>query len=217
MKKILHYVGNIIEIIIAFYLYAILQLFYFYPKRIHWPMKAPIFALITVFILAFIFWMYKQQLKYKNDWGFNEEPHWTGRRISIAIIGFFLITLLGGLMTVLVGHGQISSNQQSLDQISKQSGNMFKLMVAFIAPFCEEVIFRGMFFNTFFTEESRVNKWVGIVVSGFVFAYVHDPHMTRFLLVYWVLGCVLAWVYLRTKDLRYSMITHMMYNSLGLF
>lgn len=120
-------------------------------------------------------------------------------------------------MTIIVGHGSISTNQEALDQISKQSGNMFKIMVAFIAPFVEEVIFRGMFFNTFFTKETRMNKWVGIVVSGFVFAYMHDPHITRFILIYWVLGCVLAWVYLRTKDLRYSMLTHILYNSIGLF
>lgn len=217
MKKLLHYGANIVEIAISLYLYNILQLFYFYPKRIQLPEKSVVIALITVVFLGFMFWMYKHQLKYENDWNFNQEPHWSAQRLVITIMGFILITLLGTAMTIIVGHGSVSTNQEALDQISKQSGNMFKIMVAFIAPFVEEVIFRGMFFNTFFTKETRMNKWVGIVVSGFVFAYMHDPHITRFILVYWVLGCVLAWVYLRTKDLRYSMLTHMLYNSIGLF
>ncbi|MCT7790245.1 MAG: CPBP family glutamic-type intramembrane protease, partial [Lactobacillus crispatus] len=33
--------------------------------------------------------------------------------------------------------------------------------------------------------------------------------------VYWVLGMVLAWVYMSTKDLRYSILVHMCYNALG--
>lgn len=55
----------------------------------------------------------------------------------------------------------------------------------------------------------------GILVSGFVFAFMHDPALSKFIIVYWVLGCVLGWVYLQTKDLRYSMMTHMAYNLLG--
>lgn len=194
---------------------------YFYPKQIqqrfHLPMPSFIYALLTVLVLAVIFWIYKKQLKEENDWGFNEEPHWDWRRILISVIGFFLITFLGAAMLQIVGSNgkTVSNNQEVLNRISMQSGSLFKIMVAFIAPFCEETIFRGMFFNTFFTKATSFNKWVGIFVSGFIFAFMHDPQISKFILVYWVLGCVLGWVYMTTKDLRYSMITHMCYNALG--
>lgn len=116
----------------------------------------------------------------------------------------------------LVSQGKsISTNQASLNKIELQSGNLFKIMVIFIAPFCEETVFRGMFFNTFFTKTTKLNKWLGILASGFLFAYMHDPAISKFILVYWVLGSVLAWVYMKTKDLRYSMLVHMAYNALG--
>ena len=221
MHKILHYLGNFAGIIIAFVLYGVLQEFYFYPRiiarRFHIPYQGFVTALVTVLVMAFIFWIYKKQLQEVNYWHFNQEPHWNLRRILIAILGFFLITFLGAAMLSIVSSkGQtISTNQKGLDLISKQSGDLFKIMVCFVAPFCEEVIFRGMFFNTFFTKNTTFNKWAGILTSGFVFAYLHDPMLSKFILVYWVLGCVLAWVYMMTKDLRYSMITHMCYNSIG--
>lgn len=221
MKKLFHYGGNIAEAFIAFVLYGVLQMLYFTPKavekRFRLPMQGFFTALITVIVMAFIFWMYEKQLQEFNDWDFNEEPHWRLGKLFVSVIGFFLITILGATVLQIVGsNGQtISSNQQQLDMIAKQSGNLFKIMVVFIAPFCEEVIFRGMFFNTFFTKKNTTNKWIGILVCGFLFAYVHDPHITKFILVYWVLGCVLSWVYLTTKDLRYSMLTHMAYNFLG--
>lgn len=216
MKKVLHYAGNIAGMIIAFVLYGILQNFYFYPKKVQMPMKSVAIALITVVILWFIFWLYKRQLREVNYWQFDQEPHWKWKNFWIAVLGFFLITILGALTLQAVSGGKsVSTNQEELNQISTQSGGMFKIMVAFIAPFCEEVIFRGMFFNTFFTKATAINKWAGILVSGFIFAYLHDPAITKFILVYWVLGCVLGWVYMQTKDLRYSMMTHMAYNLLG--
>ena len=39
--------------------------------------------------------------------------------------------------------------------------------------------------------------------------------LSKFIFVYWGLGMVLAWVYMQTKDLRYSMLVHMCYNAMG--
>ncbi len=222
MRKLFHYLGNIAGIILALAAYSVLQTFYFFPRRIHKllhlnvQIQCVMTALITVILLAVVFWLYKRQLREFNDWDFNSEPHWDWRRILIAVVGIVLITLLSYAMMQLVSGGKtISANQKELNRISLQSGNLYKIMVCFVAPFCEETIFRGMFFNTFFTRNTFLNKWVGILVSGFVFAYMHDPRLTKFILVYWVLGCVLGWVYMTTKDLRYSMMTHMAYNLLG--
>lgn len=170
-------------------------------------------ALVTVIVLFLIFYLYKKQLKEANDWGFNREPHWDMRRIGIAILGFILMVLGAAVMLHIAGG--ISENQQGLDRIEQSTGDLFKIMVVFIAPFCEEVIFRGMFFNIFFTKETKTNKWLGILASGFVFGYMHDPMLSKYIFIYWVLGIVLAWIYTTTKDLRCSMLVHMCYNALG--
>lgn len=215
MKKFWHYLGNIAGAVLALALYLELQVFYFYPQRLRLgQMRAIITALVTVIVLFVIFYLYKRQLREYNGWGFNETPHWDMRRVGIAMIGFVLIIVVSIVMLNLVGRG-VSNNQQALDKIELNSKGLFKIMVVFIAPFCEEVIFRGMFFNIFFTKANTRNKWAGIIVSGFLFAYLHDPMLSKFVFVYWGLGMVLAWVYMKTKDLRYSMLVHMCYNALG--
>ncbi|MDF7639831.1 type II CAAX endopeptidase family protein [Lactobacillus sp. ESL0791] len=225
MRQFLHYFWNIACMVVAFFAYSFLQSFYFYPQRIKlrlhlntWE-QAVLTALITVIILFLVFWLYKRQLAETNDWGFNRRPHWDGTRLIIAVIGVLLILLLNFVLSffIVAGTGKTTSaNQQALNQIAMQDNYMFKLMVAIIAPFCEETIFRGMFFNTFFTKNTKANKWLGIIVSGFLFAYLHDRAFSPYILVYWSMGCVLGWVYMSTKDLRYSMLTHMIYNSLGM-
>ena len=186
MKKIGHYLGNIAGAVLAFALYMLLEIAYFAPKRINLgsgDLRVFATSLMTVVILFVIFYLYRQQLKEENQWGFNESPHWDARRLGIAVIGFILIMIGSVVMLNLVGGG-VSENQQSLNRLEQGNAGLFKILVVFIAPFCEETIFRGM--------------------------------LSKYILVYWVLGIVLAWVYTTTKDLRYSMLVHMCYNAMGL-
>lgn len=215
MRKLGHYLGNMAGAILAFALYMVLQVFYFLPQKIRLGnTRVFVTALVTVLILFVIAYLYCGQLKEKNLWGFNESPHWDFHRILIALIGFILIVMGSIIMLKLVGGG-VSNNQQDLNELAKHNEGLFRIMVTFIAPFCEELIFRGMFFNIFFTEPTKRNKWLGIVVSGLLFAYMHDPTFSKYILVYWVLGIILAWVYMQTKDIRYSMLVHMCYNGMG--
>ncbi|WP_297952318.1 type II CAAX endopeptidase family protein [uncultured Lactobacillus sp.] len=215
MKKLGHYLGNIAEAVLAFVLYAELEVLYFRPHQFDLG-RSRVFvtALATVLVLYLISYIYRRQLRKENDWGFDQTPHWDMHRLGIAMIGFVLIIVGSIVMLNLVGGG-VSANQQSLDRIAEHNASLFKILVVFIAPFCEEHIFRGMFFNIFFTQKSTSNKWLGIVASGFLFAYLHDPALSKYIFVYWVLGMVLAWVYMSTKDLRYSILVHMCYNALG--
>lgn len=216
MKKILAYAGRLGLMFLALILYGELEVVYFYPNRLDVAQKPVVIAIFTVIVLAIMFAIYRWELKKENNWGFNMEPHWDWKRLGISLIGTVLITISGAVVLNLVSSGNgLSANQAALDEISKTSGRMFPILVVFLGPVCEETIFRGMFFNVFFTQNNRINKWLGIIVSGLVFGVAHDPGFSKYILVYWVLGMILAWVYLRTKDLRYSMITHMLYNALG--
>lgn len=223
IKKIFHYGGNLAEAVLAFALYGVLDLFYFDVKSVHQrfgmslQMQTIVTAVVTVAVMWIIFWLYKKQLQENNYWGFNERPHWGGKKLGTAIVGFVLIVALQiVLFRLLGGNSSSTANQQELNALAKQNGNMFKIMVVFIAPFCEELIFRGMFFNTFFTKSTKSNKVLGILLSGLIFAYMHDPSFSKYILVYWAMGCVLGWVYLSTKDVRYSMLTHMLNNAMSL-
>lgn len=225
MKKFFWLLGNIAAFIIAIALYGFVQEFYFYPQGIMKTMHVDkvvfivITTAITVVVLVFEFSFYRRQLKEKNYWGFNQKPHWKLGSFVIALLGVMLLVLASIATQLLLnlGANTTSTNQAVLNSISRQAGIFYIPMVTVLGPIFEETIFRGLFFNIFFSERTRANKWVGIMLSGFIFGFIHDPKLTKFIFVYWALGCILAWVYMTTKDLRYSIISHILYNAIGFF
>lgn len=216
MKKFLRLIGNIGIIIIAFIGYSFIQLMYVIPNKTKLPLWNGIgIAVITVMAIWVMFALYKYQLKQENNWDFNEKPHWSAQRIFIAIGMFFLMTILQILFIQMFAKtGVTSQNQQELDKISSLANPIYNVLLVIVAPICEEIIFRGMFFNTFFPVENHWTKVLGILASGFVFGFMHDPTFSKFIFLYWMMGSLLAWTYVLTKDLRYSIIAHMLNNLL---
>lgn len=216
MKKFLRLIGNIGIIIIAFIGYSFIQLMYVIPNKTKLPLWNGIgIAVITVMAIWVMFALYKYQLKQENNWDFNEKPHWSAQRILIAIGMFFLMTILQILFIQMFAKtGVTSQNQQELDKISSLANPIYNVLLVIVAPICEEIIFRGMFFNTFFPVENHWTKFLGILASGFVFGFMHDPTFSKFIFLYWMMGSLLAWTYVLTKDLRYSIIAHMLNNLL---
>lgn len=177
---------------------------------------AIILAVLTVAAIYWMYWIYKRELKQENDWFFNAKPHWDTKRIIIAVAAFFALVIFQVTYIRLIGGNTISQNQAELDEVRKVASPMFNVLLVVVAPICEEFIFRALFFNTFFPTDNNLNKWVGIVASGFVFAYGHDPMFSKFIYLYWVMGMILAWTYVETKDIRYSILTHMLNNILSI-
>lgn len=205
-----------IEALIAFIIYSCVQVLYMRPDLLHIGAVPTgiLIALATVGGFIIIIWLYRRQLKRANDWFFNSKPHWRWSNLALALCGFAMIIAVQFLFMRLAGGG-ISHNQVELNKYTAQS-SIFKILIALVAPVYEELIFRGMFFNIFFTKEKPANKWLGIIVCGLVFGLAHDPGFTKYIIVYWALGSILSWIYLQTKDLRYSMIAHMLNNLIGL-
>lgn len=97
---------------------------------------------------------------------------------------------------------------------------MTLLIVIFLAPFVEEVLFRGLVFGNL----RRKSAAVGYLVSCLLFALLHvwqfavvNQDITYFLLMiqYLVPGLVLAWVYDRTGTLWTSIGLHAAANALS--
>ncbi|WP_279095163.1 CPBP family intramembrane glutamic endopeptidase [Lactobacillus taiwanensis] len=214
MKTFLRFLGNLATGIIAFVLYTLLQLGYA-QKKVN-LLFAIILAVLTVAVIYWMYWIYKRELKQENDWVFNAKPHWDVRRVIISVAAFFALVIFQVAYIKLVGGNAVSQNQAELDEVRKVASPMFNVLLIVVAPICEELIFRALFFNTFFPADNTLNKWVGIVASGFVFAYGHDPMFSKFIYLYWVMGMILAWTYVETKDIRYSILTHMLNNILSI-
>jgi len=96
------------------------------------------------------------------------------------------------------------------------------LIVIFLAPFVEEVLFRGLVFGCL-REKSAV---VGYAVSALLFAFLHvwtfalsswDASYFALMLQYLAPGLVFAWAYDRSGTLWTSILLHAIVNALALY
>lgn len=173
-----------------------------------------LFLIITI-LIAILFW--QVYLKAVRD-NHNEFQQPLRRTDWLAIALGFGAMLIVNLVTVplikTTGNGNVNSLMSLL-----QSFLFFMLFfIAFIGPILEEVLFRGLFLNWFFTKHRNIS----IILSAVIFGTFHvdftggqiDP-------IYWLskilLGFVLVLVYNHTKNLKAPILLHILNNTLGAF
>jgi membrane protease YdiL (CAAX protease family) len=84
-------------------------------------------------------------------------------------------------------------------------------VVAGIAPFVEELTFRGVGYSLI---DERFGKWAAIVGTGLLFAASHG--LVQALPELATLGFALAWLRSRTGSIYPGMVVHSIFNSLAL-
>ena len=119
----------------------------------------------------------------------------------------FWITDLTNL--VVLYYPMPDSEYQMYDRLFN-SGLVSVIMVCLIAPFVEEMLFRGVFLRSFLMNYSASNA---IVLSSLLFALYH---MNIYQLpVAFLFGCFSAWLYVKTRSLWPSVMAHTTYNCLA--
>lgn len=169
-------------------------------------------GLILILVSIILVLVYHLELKYKNNWEFKQRIKLNWRSLAIAIGGFVIIAISQFIIMHLLS--KPSANQTGIANIIKNTGQIFDINLIIIAPIAEELIFRGMFFNTFFTKPTTFNFWTGSIINGFLFGYIHAGLSVQ-ISSYWIMGIIFSMVYLYTKDIRYSMLTHILNNALA--
>ncbi|MDF7683795.1 CPBP family intramembrane metalloprotease [Lactobacillus sp. ESL0679] len=217
MKKILPKITAWFTGFIALFLYFLLESMFVVPNK----RKSVIIGyIITLIIVVLILLIYHQGLRQQNSWHFTIKfskcDKTTVRKASWAILAFAIILLVQVLIGYILGSGATSQNQTALNQLINQEGMQFKVFIGLVAPIIEETIFRGIFFNLCFTKNTKQNMILGIITNGLVFAIFHDPEFSPFIIGYWLMGSMLAFVYLKTRDLKWPILVHMANNLIGL-
>jgi hypothetical protein len=87
------------------------------------------------------------------------------------------------------------------------------IAIVVLAPFAEEMFFRGFFFAGLRT---RWSVWPSAVVSGAVFGLVHAPTGPTAAIPLAGLGVGLAWLYDKTGSIWPCMLAHFLNNSLAI-
>ena len=169
------------------------------------------YAILVIVGLSILVWSLKAFLSTPLKWF---RIRWRGNWLLWGLSGYFVALPLVILIALL--NQQILGDQgggnplleliiQSHDPVT---ASLLFVMVAGLAPFFEEILFRG-FFLTSLTR--YLPMWGAIGVSGIVFAIAHLNLAD--ILPLTVLGCVLGYVYSRSRNLLSSMLLHSLWNS----
>lgn len=203
--------------VVSFGVYVYIQLSYTMPKNKQLPPeKLFLTIVIGVVGIALIAICYYYQLSKQNNWKFDMIYQTDLKSLGIAIAG--VVAIVGSQITLLAiaKPSQTSANQAILNTFLGKTNPLFYVMLGIIAPICEELIFRGMFFEIFFTKANTKNIVLGAICNGILFALIHDQKLDVFFLAYFIAGFVLALQYLMTRNISTSIITHMANNLITL-
>lgn len=169
------------------------------------------YAILVVVGLSLLFWSLRGFLSHPWRWF---RIRWRGRWFLWGISGYFValpLVIIIALLNQKILGDQGGGNPlleliiQSHDPVT---ATLLFVMVAGLAPFFEEILFRG-FFLTSLTR--YLPMWAAIAMSGIVFAIAHLNLAD--ILPLTVLGCVLGFIYTRSRNLLSSMLLHSLWNS----
>ena len=142
------------------------------------------------------------------------------RSMLVGLIGLYGLNELVYRLTRLAIDNRTNLNDTTISAQIQDAPRVTLLIIVFLAPFVEEVLFRGLVFGNL-KSKSRV---VAYLVSCLLFALLHvwqfavvQQDITYFLLMvqYLVPGAVLAWAYESSGTLWTSIGLHAVANALS--
>ncbi|WP_226586038.1 CPBP family intramembrane glutamic endopeptidase [Halobacillus litoralis] len=162
------------------------------------------FTIATILILFFL----KPDMKEENARSDKAGP---GKVVLWSIAGVFLALfaqfIAATIEKELLGIPPGSENTMGLMEIAREAP-LFILLPVLFAPITEEVIFRKIIFGSIY---KKTNFLVAVLVSALVFGAFHFDF--KHMLVYFSMGVVFAFLYVKTKRIITPIVAHMAMNS----
>lgn len=131
-------------------------------------------------------------------------------------VGLMPIRSIIGVLIEFLLEGNWDNLQMRADlfEVGLDTGYGFLVLfigVGILAPISEELFFRGLIYDWF---RQRWAIWVSIVMSSAWFALGHIDSIGVAVSSF-LMGCVIAWVYERTKSLWFAIAIHIITNSVS--
>ncbi|EOO04782.1 hypothetical protein IAW_05986 [Bacillus cereus str. Schrouff] len=132
-----------------------------------------------------------------------EKGKWVLMTTGLAILSSLLFSYIKGYCGIDTGNAEQVNAKVEL--------NIFYLIVPLlIAPVIEEGIFRKILPLGIEKLFEPINRTTAILIANGIFAAVH---FDWFFFPYFINGCLYAWSYEKTKDLKVPMLAHISYNA----
>lgn len=196
--------------------YGLVQTLFAINKKNVTPTKIILTFVAAGLLIVGLYLFYYSALYRQNNWGFKAVYEINWKDVAIAVIGLAVILGVQILISQMVPIHHQSDNQKILEIISKRASNLFTVMLVVVAPICEELIFRGLFYEIFFITPSTRNIVIGSIVNGIIFALIHGFTLDTYFVMYWFTGVVLSAEYLMTRKISTPMLTHICNNLIAL-
>lgn len=213
-KEVLWEKGKVVLLmIVSFFLYGFAQSSLVIPKNTaNIPVKTIFAIALCLAVMAGLEAIYRSK-KQPSPWGLGQR----GLSVKDMLVVFCGVFVMLGLQVINVsvaGTGT-SQNQAELNKLTSLSTPLIYSMFIVVAPVCEEIIFRGLFFKLFDLKKEGIGwKILGVALSGLLFALAHDLNFDKFLPLYWMMGAILAGIYVYSKNLTDSILVHAITNAI---
>ena len=133
--------------------------------------------------------------RFKQSWKGYKQNFW--QYLGFAILGMLGIIFVSSLFNFN------TANQNSLwlmmSQMTSLQKIFFIVVLTFIGPINEELVFRQILIGEF---SQYLSKWLLLIISSFLFGILHIPSLNLFYqtLPYLGSGLILGLVYIKSKD-----------------
>ncbi|MBR2722077.1 MAG: CPBP family intramembrane metalloprotease [Clostridia bacterium] len=135
--------------------------------------------------------------------------HWLlvlGLCFSLTYLGNFLGTFVNYLIGVITGTPQTN---EFADAVTGMPLWVTVLFVGILAPIMEEIFYRKLVIDRI----ARFGDLPAILISGILFGLIHGNFSQFFYAA--AIGTVLGYIYVKTGNIRYTVLLHMCVNFVG--
>ncbi|CAH0418776.1 CPBP family intramembrane glutamic endopeptidase [Periweissella ghanensis] len=184
-------------------------------KQTPWAMyvAAAVFLAVYIGIACLGWWIIKPNLSRPQFTKF------TWPEIKMVLIGYGLICILSmglnALMNLVYGSAMTQNQTNVNDLLSTNTITLivFSFAGAFIAPFVEEFIFRGIVISYFFKHQAW---WLSVILSGILFSLGHASNNLISFSLYATMGMILAYLFKKSGQIKVSIALHMLNNTIAM-
>lgn len=213
----------VITTIIVFVLYSFLQLLMYVPNQI---ISISLFLILNFLLFTGVYlWLNKRQRSIVSIIPSSSQQ---GIKIAISMaISIFLLQMLIGIirMALLGETDELSANQTSIENMISDPNKLLfvLLMIVFVAPFLEELIFRRILIGKVLAVKTKM-FYFRVMLSIFAFAGLHvitelaggitvEEFFSIF--TFLVISILITYVYVKTGSFWFSILTHFLNNSIA--
>lgn len=137
------------------------------------------------------------------------------KQLLLAGIGFGAIILVNILFQFVHSTNQ-ANIQQTFQQLSGMQKWFYAGIVAFVAPFVEELLFRQALLGNM---SEVISKWIMIILTGILFGLFHIQYLNQWIqaIPYIIIGIIFGTIYvLAGKNLWCTYSIHLLNNLISL-